>query len=275
MKRFGWLAALLLVVVVNAVVLAGVAWNRSGEPDATLQLTERELPLLYRFSRSQENTGVAFRLNLSDGSNSPDWLDADKLRQLGFYVPQSGAGRDARDARSKRPLPRQAWVVLEFDGPAWQALLAEQTQRLADARLAVEKGEVTREQVKSLEKALARMRQSGSRLVAVDAGTEPSTLRARYPDRSRYLITGAKVRAWVEPSLSAEDASDSLAVKSYLQLLVNRIHVPLQQQKVLQSVLGGELRNERSGDAQRPPRYVVHLRYGRRYEPWVVDIASQ
>lgn len=275
MKRFGWLAALLLVVVVNAVVLAGVAWNRSGEPDATLQLTERELPLLYRFSRSQENTGVAFRLNLSDGTNSPDWLDADKLRQLGFSVPQSGAGRDARDAWSKRPLPRQAWVVLEFDGPAWQALLAEQTQRLADARLAVEKGEVTREQVKSLEKALMRMRQSGSRLVAVDASTEPSALRARYPDSRRYLITGAKVRMRVEHSLSAEDESDSLAVKSYLQLLVNRIHVPLQQQKVLQSVLGGELRNERSGDAQRPPRYVVRLQYGRRYEPWVVAIASQ
>ena len=36
-------AGLGLIALTNAVALLGVAWNRSGEPDATLQLSQREL----------------------------------------------------------------------------------------------------------------------------------------------------------------------------------------------------------------------------------------
>src|SRR5207245_9835380 len=45
MRRAGLLSALALIVVTNAIVLAGVLSNRRGEPDAILTLTERELPL--------------------------------------------------------------------------------------------------------------------------------------------------------------------------------------------------------------------------------------
>ena len=45
MKKYGLIAAIALIVLTNVVVLAGVAYNRSGEPDATVTLTERELNL--------------------------------------------------------------------------------------------------------------------------------------------------------------------------------------------------------------------------------------
>jgi hypothetical protein len=274
MKRAGWLAALLLLVAVNALVLAGVAWNRSGEAQARLQLTERELPLQYRYAGAEENTGVALRVQLHEDSYAPAWLDADKLRALGFSLPGREALSGDAGTRLKRPLSRKAWVVLEFDGPAWRDALAAKAQRLADVRLDLESGTATRKQVESLEKSLARMRQGGSRLVAVDAGRDPAALRARYPDSTRYVVTGARVRAWVGRSREAEDDVDRLAVKGYLSLLVNRIHVPLQHRTRLQSVVGDDWRDKRAPDADQSPRYRVRLYYGRRHEPWVEAIAA-
>ena len=276
MKRAGWLVALLLLVLVNAMVLAGVAWNRSGEPDSMLQLTERELPLDDRLSGAEENTGVAFSLDLHSGSYSPAWLDANKLRALGFSPPETGSKTGDDDEWQKRSLPRQAWVVLEFDGPAWQAALAGQERGLADLRLELEVGKATHEQIERAEKVLTRMQHSGSRLVAVDAGKDAAVLRAAYQDPTRYLVTGAKVHMWVRRTLASEDATGPLSVEGYLQVLVNRIHVPLKHQPVLQAVLGEDLRGDRVEGAEQPPlpRYAVRLHYGRRHEPWVDKIMA-
>jgi len=56
MKRIGLIAALALIVLTNVIVLATVRHNRSGEPDATVTLTERELRL---WSNSKENSAVS------------------------------------------------------------------------------------------------------------------------------------------------------------------------------------------------------------------------
>lgn len=59
MKRFGLIAGLALILIANVYVLAGVAYNRSGDAAAALELTEREL----RIQRmKKENTGLFLRL---------------------------------------------------------------------------------------------------------------------------------------------------------------------------------------------------------------------
>ena len=81
MKRRRWiLLAVALVIVSNLVVLIGVARNRSGEPEATVRLTERELGFLHH---DPESSGMilGFRLNRDDEA---DWLDRAKLETLGF-----------------------------------------------------------------------------------------------------------------------------------------------------------------------------------------------
>ena len=55
-----FLLAWMLVAAVNGAVLSGVAYNRSGPPEARIVLSERELPLAYR--RHEENSGLALRL---------------------------------------------------------------------------------------------------------------------------------------------------------------------------------------------------------------------
>ncbi len=63
MRKYGLIFAIALLVIVNIVVLAGVGRNRSGAPDAVLELTERELPMSYRGSEDKENTGMSLRLD--------------------------------------------------------------------------------------------------------------------------------------------------------------------------------------------------------------------
>src|SRR5690606_12668009 len=87
-KRKGWLlAGLALIALTNCWILASVAYNRSGEPEAVLLLSEREL-LPSRHWRQQENSGVALALLTrqprADKARAP--IDLSVMRQLGFSI---------------------------------------------------------------------------------------------------------------------------------------------------------------------------------------------
>ena len=56
MKRHGWWVALAVVLLANTVALVGAALNRAGEPEAMLELTERELP---RVQRQDDDSGTS------------------------------------------------------------------------------------------------------------------------------------------------------------------------------------------------------------------------
>jgi hypothetical protein len=277
MRRVGLFGALALLLVVNAAVLGGVAWNRSGQPEATLQLTERELPLSYRHVRLEKNSGLALTLGLFRDSRSPDWLNERKLRALGFRPERYYAMNESGYERDKRALPRRAYVVLEFDGPAWQAALEEREQQLAELSTKIAIGEATVKQRERLQNALQRMRHSGSRLVAVDAGDDAAVLRGRYPDATRYLITSAEFHMRIDRSESAERETGRPVVRGHIaRIHSRRIHVPLQHRAALQSVLYDKRRGRRHRSAGSVdwPRYAVTLNFGKRHEPWVAGISG-
>lgn len=131
MKRSAWLA-LSVVLLSNAVALGGVWYNRSGEPEAQLLLSERELQRVYGGWLRDEDDGV-LRLQLSwqrpgDGWQLP-WLDQTKLRELGF---------SATDEQTLNRQPaRQVWLVLELDGPLYRGQVQQARQALdaAEAEL--------------------------------------------------------------------------------------------------------------------------------------------
>ncbi|WP_430433089.1 DUF4824 family protein [Methyloversatilis sp.] len=162
-----------LIVAVNAFVLAGVAWNRSGEPGSALTLTQRELSLPYAYGLDGERGGIdvalLWRAPMRDDNadaaydmhygRGPDWLDADKLRELGFDL------KEERDAHRQK---REVYVVLELAGADWQAALAQAQRRLdrALARGDAEKQDVNAQ--KSAQEALKYEQQKASRLFAVE-----------------------------------------------------------------------------------------------------------
>jgi hypothetical protein len=98
MKRLGLVCALLLLVAVNAFVLAGIATNRSNQPEASLLLTERELPLAYRYNISDlENREKILR--------TPDHIAAPfRKRFLPFLSMRESHGRVSA-AKSLRNAP--------------------------------------------------------------------------------------------------------------------------------------------------------------------------
>lgn len=276
-QRWSVVAGLALIVVTNAVVLGGAAWNRSGEPDATLVVTQRELALPpYRLD---EDTGLALYLSLGGGpwweERGEEWLDREKLAELGFAVDVDPAGPDAAQYYADA-LPRQVFVVLEYDGVAWAAWLARQEKELAEGEAKVVSGKMARDHLDDLRKKLARARDSHSRLFAVDAAHDATVSRRRYPDRTHYAVVPAIVRL----HHGIREAGEAPRLTGHVsRLLVGHIHVSLPLRPVLDAVYreveeghGGQEESSYRPPDERAPRYQATLAFGRRHEPWLVAV---
>lgn len=254
--------AIAVIVIVNAWLLAGVAWNRTGEPERVLSLTERELALPYGHWAQRENTGVA--LSIRTAGRHDAWLGRDKLLQLGFDV----AGQELSGAADRRrPLARRVYVVLEFDGPAFEGLLAAQREELEAVRANLDSDEASRRQVENARAALERLQQGASRLVAIDASREADALHERYPDRNRYAVMPARVRMH---RVRRPGSEQSFELQGRIEtLLPQRVHVPHR----FHATLLHATEEGRALDGS-PPRYRVRLAFGRSDVPWVIGVES-
>lgn len=157
-----WIAGL-LVLLANGFICINVARNRAGIPIAEFELTDRELRLQ---DYGEDKSGVGLSL---------------------IYQPE--AYRNMHEE-----LNRNAYLVLEYDGPAWR----EWRDKLPPGvsyRLTPEHLNQT------------------SRLVLIDVGPDAAALRRKYPDTKRILILPG--------------ASRSTGPKTWARLEVRTIHVPL------------------------------------------------
>lgn len=276
MKRIGMLTALVLAVIVNVLVLAGVSYNRSGKPDAVVTLTERELHLI---TNNKENSGISLKLETQPGYNkwneeSP-WFDRKKLEEVGF---DCSAPIDAVDAARHydKELPRRTYVVLENDGQAWESWIAGRAEQLKSVEAQVAEGQKGKEKLDSERRRYRWEREAASRLFAVDVGSDADKLRNRYPDRKKYIITTALVRL----RLLRGDENEKMrkpVLSGYVdEILTAAIHVPRDRQGGLASLKPDMQYYYNDGKKDNfNPRYKVTLNYGRRYEPWVVEVIPQ
>lgn len=267
-----------LVLATNAVVLAGVAYNRSGTPDSELRLSERELRPQGSWA---ENTGLALdlvwrvRRNLDETQSLvsviggpwtiADWLDSAKLTGLGFDLPQpSAAGAERRYARIQ---PREVFLVLEFDGEAYKAALdaVRERARLRAAEASAQPAnKKLKAQADSLKKRLDFEEHAASRLFVVDAGLNRKALRARYPDRTRFAIVYGRVCPRLRPRGS------QMEVAGYVQALSNdSVNVPLPMRQVFE----GARASASYGPARREKglAFTATVAFGKRLEPWLVN----
>ncbi len=291
MNRSGLGLLFVIVLATNAFVLVGVARNRSGEPDARMELTERELGLPFDWEHRirDENTGLALRLRWNvRGSDSPyvgepEWFDEKKLEELGFDCSDPVSGPRA-GMRYRRMLPREAFAVLEYEGGPWNEWLAAQEKLLEEAARKVERREQTPKSLEEARNSLERSRRTMSRLFVVDVGNDPVALRRQYPDKGRFIIAPALVRLQFITSMhypenaSAPDRPAKVR-GSIEQILVSEVHVPCAMRRLLDDVRAAQkAERERHKDVpdvgpeDREPRYAVTLQYGRRHEPWVVQV---
>jgi hypothetical protein len=153
MRRHGpWLAAA-LVVLSNLAAWGAAALNRSGEPEAVLVLTERELRLP---AKQAENTALALRLVFERWRDRGDtvtreaeWFDRAKLESIGFDCRLPPTPENAEYYRTR--VPRSTFAALEYgESPS-----------------------------------------NDSHLALIDVDNDPGALRTRHPDRRRVVIVEA------------------------------------------------------------------------------------
>ncbi|OGR31307.1 MAG: hypothetical protein A2005_06920 [Desulfuromonadales bacterium GWC2_61_20] len=268
MKRRELLGALALVLGINILVLAGVAWNRSAV-EAELTLSERELPL-ERYRDPDDNSGVALHLDWHQWQGEWPWLDRAKLAELGFAVERIAASDHAYE---RHVTARRGYVVLELAGPAWAAHQRKQQEEIDKIAANLAAGKIDAKQAESARWPLDGELAVGSRLFAVDAGPDPARLRQRYPEGSRYLIAAARfgLRAYaLSPNVSDKDAASPGFIE---EVLVDTLHVP----RALQASLLALPSQRRlsvgyryyDGQQMPTPAYEARVKWGRRLEPWL------
>lgn len=273
-----FIAGATLILAANVVALLGVAYNRAGEPENVLMLTQRELLLPYSWSTEFGNSGLALRLRwrvlgeerddpfgaptmyASIGGN-PAWLVKAKLGALGFDVSQPEGTPDGR-LHYKKLLPKEVLLVLELDGTSYQTSLEQMRGYLqqAEALLAANAGKKEFEQrVKSARERLDREEHEDSRLFIIDAGLDVTQLRTMYPDTGRYAI----VRGQIEPRLI--EVMKVSRLSGYISgLSINQIHVPLAQRAVFEPLNHTQINLPRTSS-----HYQVSVAFGKRLEPWI------
>ena len=275
-----FIAGLAIIIVTNIVALAGVAYNRAGEPDAVVELTERELGLPYRYGMYKENTGLGLRINrrIEDAQRyfygntncwgNPAWLDREKLIELGFKLqpqPEKSAGRLAFE----KELPREVYLVLQYDGAAHQRVVSSAEEELGEqqALLANNPGqEEFEKRVEDAAKKLNNEQHHNSRLFAIDAGLDRARLRNTYPDTSQYILMQALIR----PTWSRDENEEEWK-GTITGLLIGTINIPLEHRALFEPLEAAQLRRNRN---RQTPRYTVRVAFGKRAEPWVITVGK-
>lgn len=269
MRRPGPIIALAVIVAVNLAMLLGVWQARRGAPEAVLRLDERELRLS---TAGPDATTVTLRL----AHNQTHWTDRRLIESLGFDI--SAHSLDPRSyALYRGVLPRRVYVVCELGGAAWARRLTQWQANNApgpagDNPADASAGPASAPSVEDLA-------ERASRLMEIDLGTDADALRARYPDRGRYLILPAIVGLRVSAPRDGEPV-EPFSVR-VLQLLPAQVVVPTRLRQAFEGVTASVARPRvttvRPGATPQvpaivmPPRYEVTLGVDRAHQLYLVD----
>ncbi len=259
-----------IILLTNAVALGGAGYNRSGESESQLQLTQRELQHS-SWREGKDSSGITLTLNwrieqaaLNDSNFAmylnrwgvPGWLDRSKMAELGFDVERlSGTAADYVK-RHKELQAREALLVLELNGQTYQNHMqrsrdyVEQTRKLLQASPA---SEDLKRKTKNAEENFLYEQSQGSRLFVIDAGLDVQKLRAAYPDRTRYAIVHGLIRP------ATMQIKNESRIGGYItDVHANSINVPFAYRQVFNNA----------------EPYEVTVAFGKRLEPWLVSASK-
>jgi len=261
--------AFALLIMANAYVLGGVFYNRSGAPDAVVELTGRELQEPYALFKENNAMSLRFQWNVLGRetdyddyyytySRAPEWLDQTKLKSLGFDVKT-----DKKTIHGWNAISKQVFMVLELDGPAFRTAVERAEKGLEKIRAEYENdpgSKRLKEKFKQWKRRLKRLKEKDSRLFVIDAGLDPGVLRRRYANRSRFIITPGIVK--IRPNYGRN--AKPITPMGYInQLSVQSVHVPFKFSRTLETI-----------KSRRQKDYRVKVAYGKRFEPWILSVRA-
>jgi len=264
--------ALSLVLLVNSFILIGVWYNRSGEAESTVLLTEREMRMPYSWSNDQTFLRISWR------NASTEWFDQQKLESLGF---------DFSEAEyNTHFIETKAILVLEYDGDAYQQAVKiaqsrververKLTQLNAGKEIQAELNDEFEDELqedlqadlKDAQDNLKHEKLSASRLFIVDAGLDEEKLRAQYPDNQRYILTYGIVD--VRASMPYDENETLVFTGRVDQLSVKRLHIESEMFAKINKLKS----NTQYSRNTMPPRFSVEVHFGQRLEPWIEQLS--
>ena len=255
-----------IILLTNAVALGGAGYNRSGNPESRLQLTQRELQRS-AWRSGKDNSGITLTLNwrfeqqaelnefnfgmYSSRWGNPVWLDKAKMAELGFDVEKLASTAEYR-RRYRESQPKEVLLVLELNDRAWQHHLQRAREYVEESRKLLAASPANAEmqrKARNAEENYKHELEKGSRLFAIDAGLDLQTLRAAYPDRARYAI----VHGLIRPT-TTQVKNETRIGGNITELHAGLINVPLGYRRVFND----------------PASYEVTVAFGKRLEPWIV-----
>ncbi len=272
-----FLLAFFVIIAANIAILTDVVLNRSSEQKREITLTERELSMWpYRLHR--ENSSLSLLLNWRaldidekrrDSyyyGSQPVWFDENKLGELGFDVTEAYPRPGTDSVFFKRPLTKEVYIVLEYNGEAYKKSLERAQQNLKEQEeLWHASGNDIRLR-KSVEEARERVKceqRAKSRLFAIDAGTDAGMLKDTYADPSRFIIAKGIVR----PQYNDKNKK---VYGRIVTLSIREIQVPLEFRHLFDAFTSKKsLLRQKKCTA---PRYRAVVAYGSHDEPWIVDV---
>jgi hypothetical protein len=265
MKHATLIAAVGVIALSNAFALIHAVRNRAGEPEAELELTDREL----FYVTESDDSGVDYTLRWTDPDDlfthdderaAPGdrrWLDVEKLREIGFDVDTPPPSESVWSDR--RLMPRTAYVALEDDGAAWRAWADRRRKRAGETDATAPGVHVEQEL------------DAATRLMCIDADRDADTLRVRHPDRAQVLIVPCVIAVhWIPANLARDGVPATPArLDGRVEQIPTSIHVPLPFSAELRA-----LAPTYGANGRMTPSYRVRLRYGRHLEPWVIGVEA-
>jgi hypothetical protein len=288
LARVRWIG-LSVIVVANGLALGNAAYNRMGEPESRLVVSQRELWVDAETRRESSGVSAHLRWCVTDSvvvaddpgreypgldcdNRMPDWLNQQRLAALGFDVQLDAETADAA-RRSYRSTVRRAFLVLELGGTQRDDKLARARALLANREAAFGRESDTarvRREIANMRARVDYLERSASRLYVIDAGPDREALRAKYPDRSRYAILTGKVRARVRTGDSA--APHRVWVGGELSAVDGeRLNVPNAYQGALLAVTPQGRFGRRPATGQERVLQIT-VPVGRRLEPWIAGV---
>ncbi len=269
------IAGLATIVLTNVIALGGVAYNRSGEPNAQVTFSEREVNLSYHYGIERDNKGIRLNIDCRVESvqfdyaygnqncwGNPVWLDKDKLLKLGFEFHPYEKRENYR--AYDKSLPKDVYLVLELNGDSYLRALAGAESFLTDEQALLlnnPDNEKFIQRVKQAQEKLEAEQRYNSRLFAIDAGISRDELRQRYLERDQYIIVKASIRPEWQFQNKVRVWRGHIT-----SLMVQSINVPLAHQPALADF---SRKNRYSEKKQWGNRFEISIAYGKRAEPWM------